>query len=116
MAFPVSVWRSTNHSTAETRQATTKATTMRQRQEDEAEIDAREAVRNIDRARVGVEGGEQRILDHDRQAESDEENVLVLAMARRRDDEALRRVARGEEQRGKADERDIRIDAGDQAK
>ena len=54
---------------------------------------------------------EQRVLDHDREAERHQQDVAVLAVRGRADDEALQAVAEQEEQRRQPDGREIGIEA-----
>ena len=56
-------------------------------------------VGQVDGARVGAERIEQRVLDHDGEAERHQQDVVVLAVRGRADDEALQAIAEREEQR-----------------
>ena len=75
------------------------------REERRADLDDVEGVGQVDGARVGAKGVEQRVLDHDGEAERHQQDVAVLAVRGRADDEALQRVAEQEEQRRQADAR-----------
>ena len=52
-----------------------------------------EGVGQVDGAGVGAKGVEQRVLDDDGEAERDQQDVAVLAVGGRADDEALQAVA-----------------------
>ena len=67
-------------------------------------------VGQVDGARVGAKGVEQRVLDDDREAERDQQDVAVLAVRGRADDEALQPIAEQEEQRRQADRGEIGIE------
>ena len=94
-----------SQSTSATATTTTKAMTARHREEGDAEIDDLEGVRQVDGARVGAKRVEERILDHDREPERDQQDVAVLAARGRPDDEALQAVAEREKQRASAEDR-----------
>ena len=76
-----------------------------------ADLDDVEGVGQIDRAGVGAERVEQRILDDDREAERHQEDVAILAVRGRADDEALQAIAQQEEQRREHDRREVGIEA-----
>ena len=99
IALPVSVRAMNSHSASATTNTATKAMSARHRDEGEAEIDALEAVGEIDGAGVGAEGVEQCVLDDDREPERDQQHVAVVAMRRRADDKALQAIAEREEHR-----------------
>ena len=80
-------------------------------EERRADLDDVEGVGQVDGARVGAERVEQRVLDHDREAERHQQDVAVLAMRGRADDEALQPVAEQEEQRREPERREIGIEA-----
>ena len=63
------------------------------------------------RAGVGAKRVEQRVLDHHRKPERHQQDVAVLAVRGRADDEALQAVAQREEQRREHDGREIGIEA-----
>ena len=83
----------------------------RDREERGADLDDVEGVGQVDRAGVGAKRVEQRVLDHDREPERHQQDVAVLAMRGRADDEALQAVAEQEEQRREADRGDVGIKA-----
>ncbi len=56
-----------------------------------------EAIGHVNRARIRAENGKKPILDQDREAERHQQDVLVIAMARRADHEALQAIAEREE-------------------
>ena len=80
------------------------------RDERAADLDGVERVGKIDRAGVGAERVEQRVLDHDGEAERHQQDVAVLAMRGGADDEALQAIAKPEEQRRQQDRRDVWIE------
>ena len=82
----------------------------RRREEERPELDHLERGIGIERAGVGAEEREEPVLQHDRQAERDEQHVVVVAVARRADDEALEAVAEAEHQGHDPDHRPIGID------
>ena len=65
----------------------------------EAEVDRLERVRHVDGAGIGAKGVEQRVLDHDGDAERHQQHVAIVAVRGRTDDETLQRVAKDEERR-----------------
>ena len=56
------------------------ANDARHREERGPDLDHVEAIREVDGAGVGAERVEQRVLDHDREAQRDQQDVAVLAM------------------------------------
>ena len=58
-----------------------------------------EGVGQVDGARVRAKGVEQRVLDDHREPERHQQDVAVLAVRGRSDDEALQHVAQAEKQR-----------------
>ena len=83
IALPVSVQRMMSQSASATAMTTPKAMTRGSGEEGRADFDHVEGVGQVDGARVGAEGVEQRVLDHDGKPERHQQDVAVLAMRRR---------------------------------
>jgi hypothetical protein len=64
---------------------------------------------SVDSPGVGAKDREQRVLDRDREPQRDEEDVAVVAAARRPDHEALEHVAETEEQRRQQRDGEVRV-------
>ena len=80
-------------------------------EERRADLDDVEGVGQVDGAGVGAKGVEQRVLDDDGEAERHQQDVAVLAVRGRADDEALQAVAEHEKQRRQTDRGEIGIEA-----
>src|SRR6185369_3042398 len=76
-----------------------------------ADLNDVEGVGQVDGTGVGTKAVEQGILDDDCETESDQEDIAVLAVCGRPDDETLQHIAETEKYRGQANGRDIGIDA-----
>ena len=109
IALPVSVRAMISHSTSATTKTAREGNKPRQRNEGEAEIDAFEAVSEIDRAGVGVEGVEERVLDQHRQSQRHQQHVAVVAVRCRPDHKTLQAIAEREECRRDQKRGEIRI-------
>ena len=83
----------------------------RQGQEDKAQIDAVEGIRQIDSARVGAEREQQRVLNDHRKPQRHQQHVAIIAVRGRTDDEALQRIADAKKGRRQQEDGEIRIDA-----
>src|SRR5262249_60387077 len=64
----------------------------RQREESDAEVDDVEGIVEVERAGIGTKGIKQHVLDHHREPERHQQNIAVLAVRGRADDEALQAI------------------------
>ena len=94
--MPVSVQRMMSQSAERHGDDDDEGDDARHAEEGRADLDHVEGVGQIDGARVGAKGVEQRVLDHDRKPERHQQDVAVLAMRGWPDDEALQAVAEAE--------------------
>jgi len=83
----------------------------RHRDQRHADVDDVEAVGHVDRAGVRPPEIERQVIHDDRQAQRDQQDVLVAAMRRMLDDAALQHVAQHEEGGHRDRQRQIRVDA-----
>ena len=82
----------------------------RHRKESDAEVNDIEGIVEVERARIGAKGIEQHVLDHHREPERHQQDVAVLAVGGRTNDEALQAVTQREEQRREHHGREIRVE------
>ena len=81
-----------------------------QRQKSNPEVDDSEGVIEVDCAGIGAKRIEQHVFDHHREPERHQENIAILSVRGRTDDEALQAVAQHEEHRGEHNGREIRVE------
>ena len=81
-----------------------------QRHQRRPERDHAPGIGDVDRLRVAGEEEQRGIVDDDRQAERDEQDVLVLAVAEMADEGAIEQVSEGKGARGDDGQRDIGVE------
>jgi hypothetical protein len=96
IALPVSVRASSSAQQQRHHEGSDEGDQLGHGQEQVADLDHRKAIGHVDRARVGAEASEQGVLYDDRQAERHQQDVAVIAVAGRVDDEALHAVAQAQ--------------------
>ena len=80
IALPVSVQRMMSHSASATATTDDEGDDAGHGEERRADLDDVEGVGQVDGAGVGAKRVEQRVLDDDREAERDQQDVAVLAV------------------------------------